>query len=64
MDIEIALRRLSFAEAGGSAAEAMVAMARHRQEAAEARTLGAREDALAAQFEAEAKDLHRLDKRA
>jgi hypothetical protein len=64
MDAETALRRLSFVEASGSSAEAMVAMARHRRELAEARTAGERDEVTAAAFEAEAKTLRTVDKTA
>lgn len=64
MDAESALRRLSFAEASTSSAEAMVAMARHRKELAEARLLGKPDEAVAAEFEAEARDARAVDKTA
>jgi hypothetical protein len=64
MDAETALRRLSFAEAAGSSAEAMVAMAKHRRELAEARASGEPDEATATAFEADAKQLHTVDKRA
>jgi hypothetical protein len=64
MDAETALRRLSFAEASGSSAEAMVAMAKHREELAQQRVAGKRDDVVAAAFDAEAAELHAVDKRA
>ena len=50
MTAETAIRRLSFAEARGSAAEAMVMMARHRAELDQAQSRGKSEAAQTAQF--------------
>ena len=63
MDAESAIRRLSFAEAQHSSAEAMVAIARHRAELARDVEIDQRTDAqLAGDLVDRARDAHKLDK--
>jgi hypothetical protein len=50
MTADAAIRRLSFAEARASAAEAIVMMARHRTEVDQAKRDGVSEDVKAAEF--------------
>lgn len=65
MDAESAIRRLSFAEAQHSSIEAMVAMAKHRNELArEAETGQLGEAGAADDFAARARQEHQVDKTA
>ena len=65
MDAEGAIRRLSFAEAQHSSVEAMVAMARHRNELArEAETEQLTEVQAADVFAERARQQHQVDKTA
>ena len=63
MDADAAIRRLAFAEARSSSAEALVAVARHRAELTQAAESGAvSEAAKADEFVEKARSLRRLDK--
>jgi len=65
MDAETAIRRLSFAQAQHSTAEAMTEMARHRTELArEAEAEGVTEAQAADDFAQRAREAHQVDKTA
>ena len=65
MDSESAIRRLSFAEAKHSSAEAMIAMAKHRAELAREAEIDQRSEAQAVEeFTDRTNDEHRVDKTA
>lgn len=67
MSADTAINRLSFAEARSSSVEAMMAIARNRQQAEAATISGETADAQAARLEAEARAAraaHQVDKRA